>query len=179
MSVLLTEGSDSCLIIGHGIGLDSGSVISFGESKVRLIAIAALASAISLLRRCSSSVVGKDVLLLRGFNCWWSMSSVISGINGQKSSIFCCAAVATCYKLSFILTPTRPTGSDHRLTDDPENPEEPGTSAAPESTGAITCPRCGVRPPQICCADSRPNPIALRGPTDEPPKIPQGSVPQL
>ena len=33
VSVLLTEGSDSCLVIGWGIGLDSGLIVSCGESE--------------------------------------------------------------------------------------------------------------------------------------------------
>ena len=48
-------------------------------------------------------------------------------------------AVLEMLRHSFITTPIRPTGSDHRLTDIPENPEEPGTSAALESTGAFVC----------------------------------------
>ena len=94
VSVLLTKGNDPCCAIGCGAGLNSGSVVSCGESEARLAVIAARAPAISLLRRCSSLVVGRDVRLLGGFSCCQSMSSVISGMGGQKLSTFCCTLVA-------------------------------------------------------------------------------------
>ena len=94
MSVLLTKGSDSCRVIGWGIGLNSDSVVSFEESEARLVTIATLASAMSLLRHCNSSIVGSEALLLGGFGCWWTISSVISGMSGYKLSTFCCALVA-------------------------------------------------------------------------------------
>ena len=75
-----------------------------------LAATAALASAMSLLSHCSSSVIGKDILLFGGFGFGWNMSSVISGIDGQKSSTFCCALVVAassgasrCFPLTFRL----------------------------------------------------------------------------
>ena len=69
MSVLLSEGNDSCWVISWGIALGSDLIVSCGESDARLSAIAALALAISLLRHCNSSVVGKEVLLFGGFGC--------------------------------------------------------------------------------------------------------------
>ena len=69
MSVLLTEGSDSCHVMGFGcstLGVSCGLVVA-SVIKALLIMIKALASAMSLLSRCNSSVVGSDVLFLRGF----------------------------------------------------------------------------------------------------------------
>ena len=67
VSVLLTEGKDSCHVISCGIDPNSGLVVSC-ESEAQLIVIAALAPAISLLRCCNSSVIGSEVLLLEGFS---------------------------------------------------------------------------------------------------------------
>ena len=90
MSILLTEGKESCRVVSRGVG----SIVSFGEREALLATIAALASVMSFSRHCSSSVVGSEVLLLRGFGCWGNISSVISGIGGQKLSTFCCALMA-------------------------------------------------------------------------------------
>ena len=106
VNVLLTEGNASCCVADRGFGL----TVSMEGIDVLLAAIAILASVISPLRRCNSSVVGSDVLHFGGFSRWWNTSSVISGIGGQKSSTFCCASVAAassgvscCFPLGFWL----------------------------------------------------------------------------
>ena len=63
MRVLLTEGSS----LYHVMGFGSGSVVFFGESEAFLDVTVALASAMSLLRCCNSSVVGSDALRFGGF----------------------------------------------------------------------------------------------------------------
>ena len=60
-------------------------------------------------------------------------------------------------------------------TPDSRHPREPRRARDLRCTGihrSLRVPLRGARPPQIRCADSGPNPVVLRGPTDEPPKIP-------
>ena len=73
MSVLLTEGSNSCHVIGFGcliLKVFGSSVVIVLLVAALLCAIDAFASAISLLSHCSSLVIGSDVLLFGGFGCW-------------------------------------------------------------------------------------------------------------
>ena len=67
---MLTKGSGSCRVVGFGCfvsGVYCGSMVVL-ETTIFLVAIELLASAMSFLSLCNSSVVGRDVCRHTGFS---------------------------------------------------------------------------------------------------------------